>query len=537
MRAKLSPVRRISLIARACTATALLTAIPAAASAQTSAAIPVVVVDGKGHGHGVGMAQDGAYAMGLAGATTKEILGQFYPGTTIGKAAGNVRIPVLAANNVELTFPDGGEIRGYPASANPPGVTLPLKFAPGAKALLYRDGEATRVKSIAATSPPPTTTSSSTSTSSTTSTTAPVTTTTRGLFPPKASDKQDAPKVALTTTTVAPSTTTTAPAPVALVSGTLTAVSTGDGRVGVTPRNHRYRGTIEMTPTGGGLRFVNQVNVETYLKGMGEVRNPKWPAASLQAQATAARTYAMRAMAAGGELCDTQRCQVYLGADAEYAEMNRAVLATAGQVLMFGKAMASAVYSANGGGHSATRAEGFGVTTASLPYLRAAPYLSDNVDNWHVTISLRDVARHLNYRGEITSVEVVERGPSGRATKIALRGNKGDVTVSGLQFDSALGLRSTLFQVRVTTATKVETLKGGSMLQAPPEEAAKVVASEVAGDGVEAARPEFPPLTPIDGSPGTGVVGGFAGVLLLAVAAATAKARRRVRGSVHLELS
>ena len=46
---------------------------------------------------------------------------------------------------------------------------------------------------------------------------------------------------------------------------------------------------------------------------------------------------------------------------------------------MFGKALASAVYSANGGGHSAIREEGFGLADARrTPYLRAAPYLTDN---------------------------------------------------------------------------------------------------------------------------------------------------------------
>jgi len=56
------------------------------------AAVPVVFVDGRGFGHGVGMAQDGAFWMGKAGATTPAILGQFYPGATIGKASGGVRV-------------------------------------------------------------------------------------------------------------------------------------------------------------------------------------------------------------------------------------------------------------------------------------------------------------------------------------------------------------------------------------------------------------------------------------------------------------
>ena len=45
----------------------------------SAAAVPVLVIDGKGHGHGVGMAQDGALAMGRKGATTAQILNQFYP--------------------------------------------------------------------------------------------------------------------------------------------------------------------------------------------------------------------------------------------------------------------------------------------------------------------------------------------------------------------------------------------------------------------------------------------------------------------------
>ncbi len=245
---------------------------------------------------------------------------------------------------------------------------------------------------------------------------------------------------------------------------------------------------IEMTPVGGGLRFVNQVNVETYLRGLGEVRNPNWPAAALRAQATAARTYAMRAMAFGGELCDTQRCQVYIGSDAEYAAMNAAVAASSGQVLMHGKSLVSAVYSANGGGHSASREEGFGFTNASYPYLRAAPYRCDDPGLWTSTISLRDVARVLRYRGELTDVTVDRRGLSGRATLIRLSGSRGDMTVSGLDFDSSLGLRSTLFSLRVTSAVNVPALKGGSTLQAPPEQAAASV-DDVVGQPADAAAP------------------------------------------------
>src|SRR5947207_1683958 len=144
---------------------------------------------------------------------------------------------------------------------------------------------------------------------------------------------------------------------------------------------------LEAVGAGANVRLVNQVDVEAYLKGMGEVRDPSWPPAALQTQAVAARTYALRAMATGGELCDDDRCQVYLGAQAEYAAMNKAVDGTAKKVVSFGKTFASTVYSANGGGFSATTLEGFG-TDSGFPYLRAGPYTTQDPMPWTVRVAL-----------------------------------------------------------------------------------------------------------------------------------------------------
>ena len=460
-------MRSWSLLARVCASGALVGATPVVAHAQTSPAlIPAIEVTGRGHGHGVGMAQDGALAMGKAGANVKEILGQFYPGTALGKASGTVRVPVLTANGVELAFPEGGDVRGANAS---------LHVAPGSTALFTRDGDGTRVKTSNAAASTTTTTGVAPTTSSTT---APSAATSSTLLPVPGG-KRSSPAPTITPAPAASTTTTTAPANTPTLTGTITVTPTGDGRIGLTPRNRRYRGTMEVAPVSGGLRFVNQVGVETYLRGMGEVRNPSWPAAGLQAQAIAARTYALRAMSVGGELCDSQRCQVYIGSDAEYAAMDKAVAATSGQVLTSGKSLASAVYSANAGGFTANREEGFGLTGDTYPYLRAAPYLTDNRDDWTVTIALTDVARRLSYAGELTAVTVATRGPSGRATSLTLTGAKGDKTVTGLAFDAALGLRSTLFTLKGVMASKVATLTGESVLQAPPEDASALAGTSV----------------------------------------------------------
>jgi SpoIID/LytB domain protein len=282
----------------------------------------------------------------------------------------------------------------------------------------------------------------------------------------------------MTTTTDEPATNTTAK--------TVIATTNDNGTIVVAARQRKYRGTVEATAGSGTLRLVNDLDVEDYLKGMGEVRDPSWPPAALRAQAIAARTYALRAMAKGGELCDTQRCQVYLGAQAEYPQMNAAVAATNQKVLAYGKALASAVYSANAGGYSATREEGFGTppTDNDYPYLRAAPYPSRDQAPWQVTVALTDVANRLGYpAGQLQAVTVTRTGPSGRALEVTLDGAKGPKAVTGIAFDAALGLRSALFTTRVDVGEAPPPpppSAADAELQAPPDEAAALAATEVA---------------------------------------------------------
>ena len=486
------------------------------------ATVPVVVIDGKGFGHGVGMAQEGAFWMGAAGASTEQILGQFYPGAGIGRGRGPVRIPLLDAGgapaSAAVAFPDGGEIREVGSGPSSPG--FPVRIPPGGQVRLvfeggrYRvdgaptaasarasggqsapSGRRTVVTMLASSSryeqiptlPPPPSTTTTTSPPSTTQPPPPPpesTTTTsppEDRPPPTTDPPADDP-------TSPPAPGPTAPPPTTAPGPTSTrplAAIPADGRVVAVPaRQRQYRGFVEATAASGTLRLVNVVDVETYLKGMGEVRDPSWPPAALRAQAIAARTYALRAMAVGGEVCDTQRCQVYLGAQAEYAAMNRAVDDSREQVLVFNRSLISAVYSANGGGHSASREEGFGVVDlGDVPYLRAAPYLTKDPGPWTVTVALTDVAARLGYRGDLTDVRVARAGPSGRAIEVVLDGSAGPKTVTGLNFDASLGLRSTLFTLRLEAgeAPPPPPPAEQPVLQAPPEQAAEVAATETAG--------------------------------------------------------
>ena len=409
--------------------------------------VPVVVVDGKGFGHGVGMAQDGAFWMAKDGATTPQILTHFYPGTTVGKAGGEVRVVVLPpvpTNDAVLAFPHGGEVRDGRDGQQSPG--FPVAVPVGGRVVVRYDGARYTVARADATPasyqiPETSTTSSSTTTTSTVAATSTSTSTTSTTTPASTSSTEPS----STATSAAPRPTSTRP---------LWAVPTGGGVVTVPARGRHYRGLVEATAVGSPLRLVNHLDVETYLRGMGEVRDPTWPPAALRAQAVAARTYALRAMTFGGELCDDQRCQVYLGSAAEYRAMDKAVSETRGQVVVFRSRLASAVYSSNGGGVSASRHEGFGTPEAddSHPYLRSAPYTTGDPRPWTVQVALADVAARLQYPGQVTDLRVLRTGPSGRAVEVLLDGTGGQRVVTGIAFDRALGLRSTLFTLQLATS-------------------------------------------------------------------------------------
>lgn len=263
---------------------------------------------------------------------------------------------------------------------------------------------------------------------------------------------------------------------------------------------------MEATAAGSPLRLVNHLDVEVYLRGMGEVRDPTWPPAALRAQAVAARTYALRAMTFGGELCDDQRCQVYLGSTAEYRAMDKAVAESKGQVVVYRNRLASAVYSSNGGGMSASRQEGFGTPEAdqSYPYLQAAPYPTKDPKPWTVQIALTDVAARLRYSGQVTDVRVLRVGPSRRAIEVLLDGTAGPVVVTGIAFDRALGLRSTLFTLQLATSDSPPPPPpddDGGFLQALPDDVSTLapipVPAASSPSGFEERAPALPDAPPL----------------------------------------
>jgi SpoIID/LytB domain protein len=123
--------------------------------------------------------------------------------------------------------------------------------------------------------------------------------------------------------------------------------------------SRRYEGRLRFQPnTYGSYTLVNQVPVETYLRGVVPYEiGSQAPETAVQAQAILARTYALRNLRRfkidDYELCATTQCQVYEGLNGTTALSDQAISATTGQVLTYGNELIDALYSSTTGGVTA----------------------------------------------------------------------------------------------------------------------------------------------------------------------------------------
>ncbi len=459
---------RTGLVAVLLALLATLAAVPAAGAGPTAPAegVPILRLDGKGHGHGVGLSQWGARSMAAQGADAASILAHYYPGTAAGSASGEVVVGVASGGRATVSLPRGGELRSSRGGAQAQG--FPIQLGPGEVAVIHHDGSGFRVerggvRGLAAGDdaqmfqeepdcvllcPPGT---------------QPAPQPQPEPEPEPAPEPEPEPCVLCEPEQPAPQP-QPQPQPGQPAPGTpppadpgaprsptpIWAVPADGGTVQAVDRGRTYRGLLEVTGGPGALRVRNHVDIEDYLRGMAEVPGT-WPAAAVQAQTVAARTYALRAMAGAGEICDSESCQVYAGVARETPGQDAAVAATRGWVLTHGGSLASTFYSASAGGHSATIREGFG-SAYDIPYLPARPEPTDDIRPWNLEVSLSDVAARLGYPGRITDVRVDATGPSGRPLAMTIVGEAGERPVDPQVFRRRLGLRSTFFAVQAGVA-------------------------------------------------------------------------------------
>ena len=223
-------------------------------------------------------------------------------------------------------------------------------------------------------------------------------------------------------------------------------------------------GRIEVFVDQGALVAVNTLDLEEYVAAVVSSEVPGgWPKDALEAQAVAARTFAVAQKIAQGpgaraHLRSTVLDQVYKGAAAPGALV--AARATAGEVLTFGAAPIAAYFSASCGGRSESGEAGFNLAPGSTPYLRAGEP-DDDERPWTARFPLEQLSATLRPRlhAAVDAVAVIARTSSGRARTVRL----GKRTLSGVELRQLLGyerLPSLLFDVRVSGGVAVFTGKG-----------------------------------------------------------------------------
>jgi stage II sporulation protein D len=213
----------------------------------------------------------------------------------------------------------------------------------------------------------------------------------------------------------------------------------------------RYRGVLEVRPgTFGGLAAVNALPLDSYIQGVivGEMPT-SWPQPALEAQAIVARSYALTTDAGGAvfdQYPDT-RSQMYYGMARETAGTNQAVRSTAGQVVMYGNAVASTYYFSTSGGRT-ENIENSWPGSAPVPYLQSVDDPYDNLSprhRWRFVWSKSKLDAKLGsfVKGKLRSVKVTKRGVSPRIVDAQVIGSRGTVNVTGPQLRSRLGLYDT----------------------------------------------------------------------------------------------
>jgi stage II sporulation protein D len=235
---------------------------------------------------------------------------------------------------------------------------------------------------------------------------------------------------------------------------------------------HTHRGTVRARYPGalsvrsaddGTLSITVTLPFERYLEGIAEVP-PSWPAAALEAQAVAARSYALAHIGWTGQqgeslqtpICSTSDCQVYGGIPVPptlgIRRWETAVQRTQGQVLLYGDRPADTVYFSTSNGHTYGNDQVFG--SSPLPYLRPVVERDDGASptsHWGVTMPFPDLATFLRAGGlwpDGTRISSVRR--TGSTVRVAGAGTSRSVDAGAFR-DTVNAWASCLMPARYPT--------------------------------------------------------------------------------------
>lgn len=225
-----------------------------------------------------------------------------------------------------------------------------------------------------------------------------------------------------------------------------------------------YGGRLEVIDTEDGLVLINELYLEDYLKKVVPSEMPSsYEKEALKAQAVCARTYAYMQLQSntysqyGAHVDDSTNFQVYnnIETDGRTAE---AVQETYGKMLLYEGAPISAYYFSTSCG-TTTDASVWGSDPEKTPYLKSIALqpgrkhlkLAANDDfaafikrkdypaydssfpfyRWNVTTNAEILTANIGGVGQVSSIQITERGTGGVAQKMLVKGSDGEKTISG----------------------------------------------------------------------------------------------------------
>lgn len=231
-----------------------------------------------------------------------------------------------------------------------------------------------------------------------------------------------------------------APAPISGPQLTLAPI----GDTVLTFNGQPYHGDLVVGEDGSQLAVVNRVGFEQCVQGIAEMPS-NWPSAALEAQAVAARTYALWEVLthptgpAGGQICATDACQVYAGLDKtdgpDGSNWLAAVNATRGNVLLYRGDVIEALYGSSDGGQT---------LYGGVPWL---PTVSDPQDRlspehqWSWSATLQSMASVLAVGTGKSLVGLVSSSQAITETLKATDGSTSTVAVSPDRFHSLINAK------------------------------------------------------------------------------------------------
>jgi len=232
------------------------------------------------------------------------------------------------------------------------------------------------------------------------------------------------------------------------------------GQTPVAVGRRSYHGSLQLVSNGSTLQVVNRIDLESYLDGVVGAEMPSsWPAAALEAQAVAARSYALAELqtvvtARAFDLYGDTRSQAYGGMASEVPSVTAAVAATAGQVVLYKGKVATTYFSSSSGGRTVSALE---ATGRAVPYLASVDDPYDTLSPYHdwgpVLFDAAKVGTVLRATGGLLDLQTTV-GPSEHVETVSVVGVDGTTSVTGATLRQDLGLRSTRFQIGWLTLTR-----------------------------------------------------------------------------------